>query len=210
MASGLGKVPLCQAKVAIPPPHPTHVDIPVSHTPKMGFKQRRIIRKGGRGTKGVLPSATPPCHAFLPKAETKNEVVEAACPTTSAGPDTAWCALPVAPSPPPSLQLRPCHRSCADQTAALQVLEEYKGLGAVKEFLVPWFVIRKREGEGEKLRLISDCREINQHLQSRTFKLDHWQHIFPLLRKGIWACKTDLKHAFFIRASQRASNTSSE
>ena len=73
----------------------------------------------------------------------------------------------------PHLQLRPCHRSCADQTAALQVLEEYKEVGSVEEvalqgtqFLVPWFVIRKREGEGEgeKLRLISDCREINQHL----------------------------------------------
>ena len=65
------------------------------------------------------------------------------------------------PSPPPSLQLRPCHRSCADQKVALQVLEEYKEVGAVEEvalqgtqFLVPWFVIRKREGEGEKLRLI--------------------------------------------------------
>ena len=142
-----------------------------TYPPRWGSSKGGFKGKGGRGTKGVLPSATPPCHAFLPKAETKNEVVEATCPTTSTGPHTTWCALPVVPSPPHSLQLKPCHRSCADQTAALQVLEEYKEVGAVEEislqgtqFLVSWFVIRKREGEVEKLRLISDCREINQHL----------------------------------------------
>ena len=104
----------------------------------------------------------------------------------------------------PHLQLRPCLRSCADQTAALQVLEEYKEVGAVEEvslqgtqFLVPWFVIKKSEGEGQKLRLDSDCREINQQLQSQHFKLDHWQHIFPVLKKAMWACKKDLKQAYF-------------
>ena len=57
------------------------------------------------------------------------------------------------PLHPPSLQLRPSHRSCADQTAALQVLKEYTEVGAVDkvshraptQFLVPWFVIRKSD-----------------------------------------------------------------
>ena len=36
---------------------------------------------------------------------------------------------------------------------------------------------------GLKHRLIADFREIKKHLEIRHFKLDHWQHIFPLLRK---------------------------
>ena len=100
--------------------------------PRWGSSKGGFKGKGGRGTKGVLPFSTAPCHAFLPKAETKSEVVEAACPTNSAEAYTAWFALSKAPSPPPSLYLRPCHRSCADQTTALQVLEEYKEVGAVE------------------------------------------------------------------------------
>ena len=57
---------------------------------------------------------------------------------------------------------------------------------------------KKMEISGkEKCRLISDCRDINKHLQTKHFKLDHWQHIFPVLRKGMWGVKVDLKHAYF-------------
>ena len=63
--------------------------------------------------------------------------------------------------------------------------------------LVPWFVISKMENGKEKLRLISDCRIINQFFQAKHFKLDHWKNIFPFLKKGMWAGKIDLKHAYF-------------
>ena len=29
------------------------------------------------------------------------------------------------------------------------------------------------------------------------FKMDHLGQIFPFLRKNMWACKIDLKHAYF-------------
>ena len=53
---------------------------------------------------------------------------------------------------------------------ALGVMAEYVEAKAAKEvplwgtrYLVPWFVIQKTEPQGgEKFRLISDCREINQ------------------------------------------------
>ena len=66
------------------------------------------------------------------------------------------------------------------------------------KYLVPLFVIRKIEANGkEKLRLISDCREVNKVLNPPRFKLDHWKDIFPQLEKGMWATKVDLKNAYF-------------
>ena len=111
------------------------------------------------------------------------------CPCWSHPPDLPWMAQ---------------SRNVCDQKAALEILQEYLEIGAVRKvsmaevkFLVPWFVIRKPEGDGVKLRLISDCRKINNFLSPSHFKLDHWQNIFPFLRKGMWACKVDLKHAYF-------------
>ena len=105
---------------------------------------------------------------------------------------------------PPVLRIHPCQRSVEDQEAALLVLEEYQQVGAVRQvsmadtkFLVPWFIVRKPEGAGVKSRLIADCRQINQFLEAKHFRLDHWKQIFPALRKGMWACKVDLKHAYF-------------
>ena len=85
------------------------------------------------------------------------------------------------------------------------ILQEYLEVGAVKLLnntqahmhLVPWFVIRKTELTGEKLRLISDCREINAYFNTQKFKLDHLQHIYPILKPGMWGAKIDLKHAYF-------------
>ena len=65
------------------------------------------------------------------------------------------------------------------------------------KFLVTWFVIRKMDKWKEKLRLISDCRLINEHLEAKHFKMDHWGSIFPCLRKNMYAAKIDLKHAYF-------------
>ena len=60
-------------------------------------------------------------------------------------------------------------------------------------YLVRWFFIRKMETNGkEKLRLISDCREVNKVLNTPRFKLDHWKDIFPQLERGMWATKVDL------------------
>ena len=95
-------------------------------------------------------------------------------------------------------------KSPLEEQKALQVLQEYLEVGAVcknppgeTKHLVPWFVISKEENGQEKLRLIADCREINQFFLPQHFKLDHWQVIFPFLQKGMWAAKIDLKHAYF-------------
>jgi hypothetical protein len=87
---------------------------------------------------------------------------------------------------------------------ATQILKEYQQVGAVKllpkgspsKHLVPWFIIRKKEGEKQKLRLIADCRELNVYFQTTHFRLDHLQQIFPLLKQGMWGGKIDLRHAY--------------
>ena len=101
---------------------------------------------------------------------------------------------------PSKLSIRKCYRNGKETELALQTLQEYLDVKAVKEIhpweakhLIPWFVIQK----GEKLRLITDCREINHFLEPRPFKLENWPEIFPTLRKGMWAAKIDLKHAYF-------------
>ena len=38
------------------------------------------------------------------------------------------------------------------------------------KFLVPWFFIRKMDKGKEKLRLISDCRLLNDHLEANISK----------------------------------------
>jgi hypothetical protein len=38
---------------------------------------------------------------------------------------------------------------------------------------------------------------INEHMEARHFKMDHWVNIFPFLRKNVWAAKIDLKNAYF-------------
>ena len=120
--------------------------------PRWGSGKGEFKGKGGRGTKGVLPSATAPCNVFLPKAETKNEVVEATCPTTSTGSHTAWCALPMVPCPPPLPAVKTLSQVLCRSKSSPPSFGGVKEVGAVEEvslqgtqFLVPWFVIRKRE-----------------------------------------------------------------
>ena len=59
----------------------------------------------------------------------------------------------------------------------------------------------------EKLRLISDCRNVNQFLNPPRFKLDHWKDIFPQVEKDMWATKVDLKNAYFHLKLSEAINT---
>ena len=65
------------------------------------------------------------------------------------------------------------------------------------KYLVPWFVISKMEGDTQKNRLISDCREINHYFSPKKFKLDTIQTIFPFLQRGMYGAKVDLKDAYF-------------
>ena len=108
--------------------------------------------------------------------------------------------VPATFSLPSSLSKVPCVRSREETNLALETLQEYLEVGAVKEInwhqakhLIPWFVIQR----GEKLRLITNCKEINQFLEPKPFRLENWSEIFPYLRKGMWAAKIDLKHAYF-------------
>jgi len=99
---------------------------------------------------------------------------------------------------------------------ALELITEYMAIGAVKELvpqqgmsitrfmdaadirhLVPWFVLSKVEGDSFKHRLITDCRELNLHFKCPPFRMEHLGHIFPFLKRGLWAAKIDLKHAYF-------------
>jgi len=105
---------------------------------------------------------------------------------------------------PDYLESKPQFKTAKEEAQAMEVLSEYMEVGAViknppgpTRHLVPWFVISKQENGKEKLRLISDCRIINQFFQTNHFKLDHWKNIFPFLKKGMWAGKIDLKHAYF-------------
>ena len=82
---------------------------------------------------------------------------------------------------------------------ALKVMMEYVEAKAAREiplsgtgYLVPWFVIQKMEANGkEKLRLISDCRSVNQVLNPPRFKLDHLKDILSPLRQNMWSRKRD-------------------
>ena len=105
---------------------------------------------------------------------------------------------------PEFLSYREQRKTVQEEQQGLKVLQEYMDIGAVikhppgtTRHLVPWFVIAKQENGAEKLRLISDCREINQFFSPKHFKMDHWRNIFPHLKKGMWAGKIDLKHAYF-------------
>ena len=107
--------------------------------------------------------------------------------------------------PCPLLPMVCKQRPLTDQIACEKIMEEYLQFGAVKrvnwdqvKFLVPWFIVRKLEANGkEKVRLIADCRLLNSFLTPKCFKLENWRQIFPMLRKGMWASKIDLKHAYF-------------
>lgn len=115
-----------------------------------------------------------------------------------------------------SLSIHPTEKTQGEIDQAEEVLSSYQATGAVTRlhiptdtslldfckanqihYLVPWFVISKSEGGVTKHRLISDCRKVNAHLNCNTFKMEHWGHIFPFLSPKMWACKVDLKDAFF-------------
>ena len=101
---------------------------------------------------------------------------------------------------PSSLSMQPCFRNQEETKLAWETIQEYLEVGAIKEIplhqakhIIPWFVIKK----GDKLRLITNCKELNNYLEPKPFRLENWPEIFPYLRKGMWAAKIDLKHAYF-------------
>jgi len=77
-----------------------------------------------------------------------------------------------------------------DVLLATKILEEYALSGAVKRVssegtrhLIPWFIISKEEPTRSNHRLISDCRELSQFLDTKSFALDNIQNFYPLLKK---------------------------
>ena len=113
---------------------------------------------------------------------------------------------------PPHMSLTAAPSSLEEVEKALTIMEEYKEVGAVKEItdasptlhLVPLFLITKSDPQGEKTRLIADCRQLNTFFSTKTFRLDHMKNIYPILRHGMWGSKIDLKHAYFHIALEEA------
>ena len=108
---------------------------------------------------------------------------EAATRLIASGVGSEW------PSPPLIIKL-PSSTGVAleKEDQVLTILQEYQEAGAVRElegweipqvkYLIPFFIIEKKEMDGSnKIRLITDCRELNQFLQPKPFKLDQLQQI---------------------------------
>jgi hypothetical protein len=105
---------------------------------------------------------------------------------------------------PPKMSTHPKTRGGQDLQQVEKIMQDYENSGSVKkvwdnstQHLIPWFLISKTDGQEKKWRLISDCRELNVKFQTKSFKLDHLQQIFPVLQKGHWAANIDLKDAYF-------------
>ena len=92
--------------------------------------------------------------------------------------------------------------------AALTVLQDYLKVGAVPQipipshvpftqfcfknninFLVPWFVVSKKEGSTIKHKLNSDCRMLNQNLSPILFKMDIGVTSFHFLKEACGLAK---------------------
>ena len=123
---------------------------------------------------------------------------------------------PWEPETGPQMAISLQEKTAAETQAALDLLTEYVEVGAVSmatcppdcnfktflekrkvQYLVPWFIISKPEGDSLKHRLIADCKQLNKFFHCPHFKMEHWGKIFTLLRKGMYAAKIDLKHAYF-------------
>ena len=97
--------------------------------------------------------------------------------------------------------------SCTDEELAFarETLCEYESIGAVEralpsliKYFVPWFVISKQEPTGNiKRRFITNLKKVNRFINTKPFRLDHWGVVFPELRRGMFASKIDLSHAYF-------------
>jgi hypothetical protein len=118
--------------------------------------------------------------------------------------------------PCPPLPLWPTVRSTSEVEKVLPLVADYIAAGALLEvpwsnsiqFLIPWFVLTKREPSGDlKHRLIADCRLLNQHLSPPQFRLENIQMVFPVLRKGMFGVKVDLKKRLLSPGSGRCGET---
>ena len=85
---------------------------------------------------------------------------------------------------PPHLPCQPQQKCIADLQKVQEILLEYLDIGAIKEIprhearhLIPWFVLEKKDPSGDKkLRLICDCRVLNQYFP--TIRLENWAKFF--------------------------------
>ena len=107
------------------------------------------------------------------------------------------------PNLPPILSLNHHKHSQEEIHLAKDILEDYLQSGAVlrgeggTKHLIPWFVLSKQEETSTKHRLISDCREFNQFVETKKIRLQNLHNIIPFLKKGDWSAKIDLKDAYF-------------
>ena len=104
--------------------------------------------------------------------------------------------------------LCPYDRASLEYFHARKLIYEYEKIGAVwqcarsdVDYFFPWFVVLKVEstalGAKIKGRFISNLRKPDAGIPISHFRMDHWGHVFPALRKGQRGAKVDLKHAYF-------------
>ena len=166
---------------------------------------------GGKGGRGKGMSCLGAMAAIItpsPQVDVKDVVVGQGGPTTSAPPAAAWCVPRLA---------RARFRSASLPQASTRSGRSQKINGGVhRAWSLPACVQPRRPNQvphplvfaeepegGEKVRFIADCRQLNQFLTPKTFRLDHLSGIFPYLRKGMWGAKVDLKHAYFHLANSQ-------
>ena len=104
--------------------------------------------------------------------------------------------------------LCPYYGASLEYFHARKLIYEYEEIGAIRrcarrdvDYFFPWFIVLKEEttilGAKIKARFISNLRRPNSRIPVFHFRVDHWGHVFPAVRKGQWGAKVDLKHAYF-------------
>ena len=62
-------------------------------------------------------------------------------------------------------------------------------------FQVPWFVVSKKDST--KVPFITRLKKVNCQLRTSLFIIETWKTILAMLHPGQFACKVDLKDAYF-------------
>jgi hypothetical protein len=101
------------------------------------------------------------------------------------------------------LTARPSRTPIPAQEAERRTLEQEIATLLAKEAIVPirqpakgfWSRIFLVPKPGDRWRVILNLKPLNQHLETRRFKMDTIQAIAPLLDQDLWATSLDLKDA---------------
>ena len=99
------------------------------------------------------------------------------------------------------LFLCPHPHDTVEHKFASELVRKYKSIGALVRcnrsdilYFVPWFIVLKTDHlpSGDvvtKGRFVVNLKRPKQSLPTQRFKLDHWQVVFPALRRGFWGGK---------------------